>query len=68
MTRKPILTGMSANKFASARFKEAQKRVAAGTLYALKTATTPIQMLAKQANKVAKLENLTGVNKKKSRK
>lgn len=65
MTR---FTASSPAKFAAARFGEAQKGVAAGTLFALKTATTPIQMLATQANKLAKLEKLTGVNKKKARK
>ena len=65
MTR---FTATNATKFAAARFNEAKKGVAAGTLVAMKVATTPIQMLATQANKVAKLEKLTGVNKKKARK
>lgn len=58
-------TASSPAKFASARFGEAQKGVAATTLFAMKTATTPIQVLAKQANKVLRLQRLTGVNNKK---
>ena len=58
-------TASSPSKFAAKRFNEAQKRVAGATLFAMKTATTPIQVLAKQANKVLRLQRLKGVNTKK---
>lgn len=58
-------TGSSPAKFAKARMNEAQKGIAAGTLFAMKTATTPIQVLAKQANKLLRLQKLKGVNTKK---
>ena len=54
-------TASSPSKFAAKRFNEAQK----GVLFAMKTATTPIQVLAKQANKVLRLQRLKGVNTKK---
>jgi hypothetical protein len=65
MTR---FTASSPAKFAKARMNEAQKGVAAATLFAMKTATTPIQKVAGAANKYIKLHNLKGVNKPRNRK
>jgi hypothetical protein len=58
MTR---FSASSPGNFANAIFKEAQKGLAARTLFAIKTATTPIQMVAAKANKYIKLQNLPGV-------
>jgi len=44
---------------------KAQNAVAAGTLFALKTAMTPIQYAAKKANAVLGLQKLKGVNNRK---
>ena len=57
-------TASNPAKFANARFKEAQKGVAAGALFAMKTATAPIQLLANKANKTFGIANLKGVNNK----
>jgi hypothetical protein len=58
-------TASSPAKFAKARIGEAQKGVAAATLFAMRTATTPVQAVAKEANKLLRLQRLTGVNTKK---
>ena len=58
-------TASSPTKFAAKRFGEAQKGVAATTLFAMKLATTPIQYAAKKANAVLGLQKLKGVNNRK---
>jgi len=44
---------------------KAQNAVAAGTLFAMKTVTTPIQYAAKKANAVLGLQKLAGVKNRK---
>lgn len=58
-------TASGPTKFAANRFKDAQKGVAATTLFAMKTATTPVQYVAKKANALLRLQRLPGVNTKK---
>ena len=65
MTR---FTASSPVKFAKKRMNEAQKAAAATTLFAMKTATTPIQMVAAKANNYINLQNLKGVKKPRNRK
>jgi hypothetical protein len=58
-------TAMNATKFAKKRYNNAQTGLAAGTLFALKAVTTPIQYAAKTANAVLGLQKLAGVKNRK---